>query len=502
MLPIDLIRKAAARTPAAIAVEGPGFTLSYAALFADVDALAAGLQAIDPRPQSRVGICAYNTREHLVALLAAMAAEKTWVPLNPRDAKPELDAKIAATRPSILIADEDCLDKFTPNDEAHLIVGSTIAGLIARNRGRAPARTHPPLDAPQAIKFTGGSSGKPKGVLQPYRAWNAGAASMIHALGLTARDKYLLAAPLTHGTSCYVTPILAQGGTLALLDGQTRPASILDAFAERGVTTTFLPPTAIYMLLAEPGVGDRRYPALRNLIYGGAGMPPEKVRAAEAVFGKVIATNYGQTEAPQIITFMPPDEFTVDRLRRSTYASAGRAGLLVELAVMDPSGRVVAAGTDGEIVLRGDLVMSGYLEMPELTAATIKHGWLHTGDVGALDERGYLFIKDRLRDVVISGGFNVYPSDVEAALVKHPAVYECVVFGLPDEKWGEAVTAAVQLHKGASANADDIIAFAKTQVGSVKAPKRVMFYDDLPRSSVGKVLRREVKEREMKRPAG
>jgi acyl-CoA synthetase (AMP-forming)/AMP-acid ligase II len=169
---------------------------------------------------------------------------------------------------------------------------------------------------------------------------------------------------------------------------------------------------------------------------------------------------------------------------------------------MDPSGRVVAAGTDGEIVLRGDLVMSGYLEMPELTAATIKHGWLHTGDVGALDRRGYLFIKDRLRDVVISGGFNVYPSDVEAALVKHPAVYECVVFGMPDEKWGEAVTAAVQLHKGADASADDIIAFAKTQVGSVKAPKRVVFYDDLPRSSVGKVLRRAVKEREMKRPAG
>ena len=504
MLPIDLIRKAAARTPAAVAVEGPGFALSYAALLADVDALAAGLQAIDPRPQSRVGICAYNTREHLIALLAVMAAEKTWVPLNPRDAKPELDAKIAATRPSILIADNDCLDKFTPFDGARLILGKTrsnaldsVAGLIARNGGRAPARTHPPLDAPQAIKFTGGSSGKPKGVLQPYRAWNAGAASMIHALELTARDKYLLAAPLTHGTSCYVTPILAQGGTLVLLDGQTKPASILDAFAERGVTTTFLPPTAIYMLLAEPGVGDRRYPALRNLIYGGAGMPPEKVRAAEAVFGKAIATNYGQTEAPQIITFMPPGEFT-----DATYASAGRAGLLVELAVMDPFGRVVAAGTDGEIVLRGDLVMSGYLEMPELTAATIKHGWLHTGDVGALDRRGYLFIKDRLRDVVISGGFNVYPSDVEAALVKHPAVYECVVFGMPDEKWGEAVTAAVQLHKGADASADDIIAFAKTQVGSVKAPKRVVFYDDLPRSSVGKVLRRAVKEREMKRPAG
>jgi acyl-CoA synthetase (AMP-forming)/AMP-acid ligase II len=496
VLPIDMIRKAARRAPAAIAVEGPGFALGYGALFERVDALAAALQAADPAPQSRVGICAYNTLEHLIALLAVMAAEKTWVPLNPRDARPELDAKIAATRPGILIVDEDCLDKFTPESSARLIQGGELAGLIERHAGRRPARTNPPLDAPQAIKFTGGSSGRPKGVLQPYRAWNAGAASMIHALDLTARDKYLIAAPLTHGTSCYVTPVLAQGGTLALIDAHARPADILDALAARGVTTTF-PPTAIYMLMAEADAASRAYPALRNLIFGGASMPPEKIRAAEAVFGKVVAANYGQTEAPQIITFMRPEEFTP-----ATYASAGRAGLMTEVAIMDADRRLAPAETDGEIVLRGDLVMSGYLDMPEQTAATIERGWLHTGDVGALDERGYLFIKDRLRDVVISGGFNVYPSDVEAALVKHPAVHECVVFGLPDEKWGEAVTAAVQLRRDARADADDIIAFAKSQVGSVKAPKRVVFYDDLPRSSVGKVLRREVKEQEMKRPAG
>lgn len=499
MLPIDMIAAARVRTPRAIAAEGPGFALSYAELLDRADALAAGLQEIDVRPQSRVGICADNTIEHLIGLLATMAAEKIWIPLNPRDAKGELDAKIEATRPSILIADEACLDKFTPFPAARLILGKTrptnaadtIAGIVERKRGLRPARSHLPLTAVQAIKFTGGSSGRPKGVEQPYRAWNTGAACMIHALGLTARDKYLIAAPLTHGTSCYVTPTLAQGGTMVFLDGPARPAKILDAFAERAVSTTFLPPTLIYMLIAEPDVRERLYPALRNLIYGGAPMPGPKVREAQDVFGRVIATNYGQTEAPQIITFMRPEDFD-----ESNLAAAGRASLLTRVAIRDSNGRILPPGEDGEIVVAGDLVMNRYLDMPAQTAETLKDGWLHTGDLGALDERGFLYIKDRIRDVVISGGFNVYPSDVEAALVKHPAIYECVVFGVPDDKWGEAVTAAVQLRAGAQADEADIIAFAKEHVGSVKAPKRVVFYDSLPRSSVGKVQRREVRERE------
>lgn len=490
MLPIDLIRKAAVRAPSAVAVEAPGAALTYAELLSRADALAAALQAIDPAAQSRVGICAHNTLEHLIALLAVMAAEKTWVPLNPRDALPELDAKIAAARPSILIADEDCLDKFTPVSEARIVSGAEIPALIARHAGRKPARSYPPLEAAQAIKFTGGSSGTPKGVLQPYRAWNACAISLIFALELTARDRYLIAAPLTHGSSTYVTPVLAQGGTLVLLEQRPRPAQILEAFAERGITLTFLPPTAIYNLMAQPDAARHRYPSLRHLISGGAAMPPEKLRAAEGVFGKVLAVTYGQTEAPQMITFIAAAE-----LDERTYASAGRPGLMVEVAIMGEGERLLPAGETGEIVVRGDLLMTGYLDMPEQTAETIRGGWLHTGDAGALDERGYLFIKDRLRDVVISGGFNVYPSDVEAALVRHPAVYECVVFGVPDEKWGEAVTAAVQLREGAAAGAEEIITFAKSQVGSVKAPKRVVFYDELPRSSVGKVLRRVVKER-------
>ena len=499
MQPIDLIYRAAAYHPDAIAVEAPGVTLSYRELLSRADALAAALQSIDPQVHSRVGICAYNTVEHLLALLAVMAADKIWVPLNPLDAARDLDTKIATAMPSLVIADANCLEKFDPGT-ATVIVGAgscggtaadaaDINGLIARHRGARPRRSDLPTSATQAIKFTGGSSGKPKGVLQPYRAWIAGASSMIHAFGFGPADRYLMTAPLTHGTSCYVTPILASGGTLVFMDGKTTPAKVLDAFQEQAITASFLPPTLIYMMMQAMEQESRRFERLRLLIYGAAIMPPEKIRQARALFGPVIATNYGLTEAPQIITALTPDEATDE----STIASVGRASFMTRVGIMDAGGVLLSPGEQGEIVVNGDLVMSGYLDNPEQTAEALVDGWLHTGDVGYLDERGYLFLKDRLKDVIISGGFNVYPSDVEAALVAHAAIHECVVFGLPDEKWGEAVQVAVQLREGAEVSAEDIIAFAKSQVGSVQAPKQVHFVDSLPRSAVGKVQRREVR---------
>jgi acyl-CoA synthetase (AMP-forming)/AMP-acid ligase II len=233
----------------------------------------------------------------------------------------------------------------------------------------------------------------------------------------------------------------------------------------------------------------RRFERLRLLIYGAAIMPPEKIRQARALFGPVIATNYGLTEAPQIITALTPEEATDE----STIASVGRASFMTRVGIVDAAGALLPTGEQGEIVISGDLLMSGYLDNPQQTAEALVDGWLHTGDVGYLDERGFLFLKDRLKDVIISGGFNVYPSDVEAALAAHPAIHECVVFGRPDEKWGEAVQVAIELRQGADASAEDIIAFAKQQVGSVQAPKQVHFMDSLPRSAVGKVQRREVR---------
>ena len=499
MLPIDLVYASRDRAPDAIAVDAPEGEIGYATLCARVDALAAGLQALEARPGSRVGVCGYNTVEHLLAILAVMAAGKVWVPLNPREVKAELDAKIAATRPSIVVADADCLDKFTPGT-ARLVVGAgdgtsgTLAAIEAAHAGQHPARPALSPEDPQAIKFTGGTTNRPKGVLQPYRSWLCGAECMVRALGLDATDRVLLSAPMTHGTSCYITPTLSVGGTLVIAEARARPAGVLDALATSDVTTVFLPPTMIYMMMAEPGAADRSYPRLKRLIYGAAPMPPGKIREAQRMFGPVLATNYGQTEAPQVITYMAPEDFVDER----NLGSVGKPTPLVRLAIMDSERRILGPGAEGEIVVGGDLVMSGYLDMPGQTAETVIDGWLHTGDGGLIDERGFVFLKDRIKDMIITGGFNVYPADVEAALVRHPAVHDCAVFGLPDDKWGEAVTAAVQLRPGATASEADIIAFAKTELGSVKAPKRVVFYDDLPRSPVGKVMRRSVRDAEAK----
>ncbi|MDX1433890.1 MAG: class I adenylate-forming enzyme family protein, partial [Gammaproteobacteria bacterium] len=241
MQPIDLIYRAAARTPDATAVVAPHATLSYRELIERVDALASALQRIDPEPQTRVGICAYNTIEHLTALLAVMASDKIWVPLNPLDAARDLASKYETAEPSVVVADTRCLDKLETGSATLLIAGRDadtqpadapdIDALIARHAGERPRRRSLDASLTQAIKFTGGSSGKPKGVLQPYRAWIAGASSMIHAFGFDRDDRYLVAAPLTHGTSCYVTPLLASGGSLVLMDGKTTPEKVLEAFA-------------------------------------------------------------------------------------------------------------------------------------------------------------------------------------------------------------------------------------------------------------------------------
>jgi len=497
MFPVDNFFRRAQRNPDSTAVIDGARTIAYTDLAGRVNALAAAYQAIDPKPQSRVAVFAYNTVSHLIAWLATMASGKTWVALNPRNGNEELQRILAVTEPSILVADGDCIDRLDPKG-ATVILGKeegatrkperTMDALIRAYEGHRPARYTLSLDDLQAIKFTGGSSGIPKGVMQSYRVWNTYIASMIASFEFDAQDRHLLAAPMTHGVGTLMMPILAQGGTQVFM-GPAKPASILDAIERHRITTVFLPPTVVYMMLAEPGLAARDLTSLRHAIVGGAAIRPDVVRKAIPIFNNALETCYGQTEAPQIAICLRAQDWQDAR----NLASTGRATLLTQVEVMDGQGRILPPGAMGEIVLKGDLVMKGYFNRPEETAKTIIDGWLHTGDVGVIDERGFVFIKDRIRDVIITGGFNVYPSDVEAVLGTHPAVRECVVFGAPDDKWGEAVQAAVELHDGSNADETAIIAFVKSRLDSVKAPKRVHFTDHLPRSPVGKVLRREAK---------
>ncbi|OZI37625.1 long-chain fatty acid--CoA ligase [Bordetella genomosp. 10] len=501
MYPIDFFFRAARRYPGNTAVDGPAGIVTYAELAARVRALAAAMQAFDPAPQTRVAICAGNTAEHILALLATLAAGKIWVPLNYRSTPTEIGRILAATEPSIVAVDAAGAPLVGDDIAAHRIVldatagaaGHGLADLLARHAGAAPAATAMDREAVQAIKFTGGTTGLPKGVMQPARAWNAGIINQIHGWGLGPEDRYVVAAPITHGTGTYLLPLLAQGGALLLVDAAS-PATITAAFRERGGTLSFMPPTLIYMIMAQEGVSRADFPKLRNLIYGGAPMPVGKFEQARAFFGPVLGTTYGQTEAPQIVTLMRPADFE----DAANLGSVGRVTWLSDLAILDPDGRPCADGEIGEVAVRGDLVMSGYWRLPEKTAEALVDGWLRTGDTGLVDERGYLFLKDRLRDVVITGGFNVYPVDVENALISHPDVYECSVFGVPDDKWGEAVHAAVQPRAGAVIDVEALKLQVRGLLGPVHTPKHIHIYESLPRSSVGKVLKNAVRDAALK----
>jgi len=506
MFPIDFFLRAAARAPERIALETPTETWTYGRLLTEVNALAAALQALDDEPDGddtpgRVAICAGNTAQHVTALLATLAAGKVWVPLNARSTAPEIARILAATEPGVVVTDapgSTLVGDITPNT-AHITLDDSaldasraphsLTTLLRDYAGRTPQRRPYDRDATQAIKFTGGTTGLPKGVMQPTRAWVANIVNQIHTWQLTEADRYVVAAPVTHGTSTYLLPILAQGGALVFLDEHT-PAAITDAFRTRGGTIAFMPPTLIYMLMAQPGVSRADFPALRNLVYGGAPMPPEKVEQVLAFFGPVVGATYGQTEAPQIVTALTPAELA----EPANLGSAGRVTWFSTVGIMDNDGQLLPQGQTGEVVVAGDLVMTGYWRLPDKTAETLIDGWLHTGDVGVVDARGMLTIKDRLRDVIITGGFNVYPIDVENALAQHPAVYECCVFGLPDDKWGEAVQAAVQFHPGQHADAAELQAFVRARLGPVHTPKAIHVLSSLPRSSVGKVLKTAVRD--------
>jgi fatty-acyl-CoA synthase len=501
MYPIDFFWRAALRAPDRIAIDAPDGTVTYRALAGQVAALAAALQTIDPGAGSRVGLCAGNNAHHIVALLAVLASGKVWVPLNPRSTAPELKRITDATEPTIVIAEYKYADMVDAPLATHIVFGrdTSLAGatpghdfdqLVEQYDGALPPRIELPDHATQAIKFTGGTTGAPKGVMQTYRSWLANITNQIHCWGFTENDRYVVAAPITHGTSTYILPILAQGGCHVILS-EPGAAAVRAAFRDRAGTVFFAPPTLIYMLMALPDTSRADYPLLRRLIYGGAPMPTDKIRVVREFFGPVLGTTYGQTEAPQILTVMRPEDFEEPQ----HWAAVGRTTWFSEVEIMSPEGRLLPRGEVGEVVARGDLLMSGYWRLPEKTAETIVDGWLHTGDRGYIDETGFLYLKDRLRDLVITGGFNVYPVDVENAISQHPAVHECTVFGIPDEKWGVAVQAGVQFKAGQSATEPELAAFVKQLLGPVHVPKRFYFYDDLPRSSVGKVLKSAVRER-------
>ena len=310
------------------------------------------------------------------------------------------------------------------------------------------------------------------------------------------RPVYLALAPLTHAAGVLCFPVLALGGEVVVMRAPD-VGGFLEHVERHHVTHTFLPPT-----LDLHGAGARgasRPPtssSLQCFWYGAAPMSAARLEEALTRIGPVMAQLFGQTEAPMMISTMAPrDHFRADgTLARDRLSSAGRPAPLVTLAIMADDGTPAApAASAGRSWCGSSLVMAGYYRDPDATAAASAHGWHHTGDIGYLDDDGFLFIVDRAKDMVITGGFNVYSTEVEQAVMAHPAVQDCAVVGLPDEKWGERITAVVQLLPGAESEPAELTAFVKARLGSVKTPKQVEVWPDLPRSTVGKVLKTDIR---------
>nr|WP_315597395.1 AMP-binding protein [uncultured Cupriavidus sp.] len=352
------------------------------------------------------------------------------------------------------------------------------------------------MDDIVTLSATGGTTGAPKGVMNTHRAFQTYFAQFMIAFPYgTQRPVNLAAAPMTHTAGMMSLPCTARGGTVVVLP-KPDPVLLLTAIARHRVTEFFLPPTVIYRLLDIPGIEKQDFSSLKYFLYGAAPMSVEKLKRAMEVFGPVMAGGYGQTEAAASISNMSPAEHFVDGKIGSDerLSSVGRPNPLIRVEIMNDQGQALPQGETGEICVRGDLIMKGYYKAPDKTAETIVDGWLHTGDIGHLDADGYLHITDRKKDMIISGGFNVYPSEVEQVIWAHPAVQDCAVIGVPDDKWGEAVKAVVELNVGHAVSADELVALCKEKLGSVKTPKSVDFVAALPRSTVGKVLKKDLRE--------
>lgn len=351
-------------------------------------------------------------------------------------------------------------------------------------------------DWPCLIQPTGGTTGLPKGVLLPVRESVFAVESFLRLAPSRGRPVFLAAVPLTHAAGKIANAAFAQGGSCVVLPG-AEPKAILRAIETWKVTQTFLPPTVIYGLLDGNEIGQHDLSSLQYLFYGAAPIAPERLTEAIRAFGPVMAQVYGQTESGLPNCFLAPaDHLGPDGQPAGPerLSSAGRINPLCEVMLLSPEGAQVEPGAVGEIAVRGDGVMLGYVGDDEATNATRRNGWHLTGDLAQIDEDGFLHIVDRAKDLIISGGFNIYPAEVERVINGHSDVADCAVIGIPDDRWGEAVTAVVEARPGCAIDASVLIALCKERIGSLKAPKSIIFVDKLPRSPVGKILKREIRE--------
>jgi acyl-CoA synthetase (AMP-forming)/AMP-acid ligase II len=472
-------------------------TLTYGDVVEHSHRVAAALARAGVRAGDKVAVLSGNDPVAFATVFGIARRGAVWVPINPRNAAAEnrellelFDCVALFHAPAFA----DLVAEIAPGlPQLHTVV--PLAELDGWLAAGGDEHDPTPPDDTVMIVGTGGTTGRPKGVQLSDRTIETMTAIVLMSYLFVGRPVYLAMAPLTHAAGVLCFPVLALGGRIVVMPAPDTGAFLANVEHHR-VTHTFLPPTVIYQLLGHADLERTDLSSLQCFWYGAAPMSPTRLAEALTAIGPVMAQLFGQSEAPMMVSTMAPaDHFHPDgTIAHERLASAGRPAPLVTVAIMNDAGDLLPTGVRGEIVVRGSLVMTGYYRNPEATAEASRFGWHHTGDIGYLDDDGYLFIVDRAKDMIITGGFNVYSAEVEQALMSHLDVRDCGVVGLPDDKWGERVVAVVQLLPDSTADEPELITWVKARIGSVKAPKQVLIWPDLPRSTVGKVLKTAIKE--------
>ncbi len=503
---IDFFDRAAARHPGRDFAISDASTWTYGEMSDFATRIGNGLKALGMGRETKCAVLSRNDPLAFAAFLGILKAQGVWVPVHTGNGAAENQHLLEFFDVEILFYAREFED-FARQAKTRLPAIRELICLDAASEfspglhawAEKQTRTAIRLDwDPEGmcmLRGTGGTTGQPKGVMNTNRNFACTLANFYARLAFDAPPVYLAAAPLTHAAGVFAWVAIAFGGTL-VMHRKFDAARVLEAIGRHRVSMLYLPPTAIYALMSQQNAMDYDYSSLRHFIYGAAPTASTKLREAIHLFGNVMTQCYGQTEVPTSVTMLTPAEHLDARgmVDEKRLLSCGRPSPFVRVELMDQAGRIVDQGEIGEIVVQGDLVMKGYYKNPEATAEVSDHGWHHTGDLARQDEDGFLYIVDRAKDMIITGGFNVYPLEVEQVILGHPGVQDCAVVGVPNEKWGEAIKAVVELKPGHSVDAEVLMALCKEKIGSVKTPKSIDFVASMPRSAVGKVMRKKVRK--------
>jgi acyl-CoA synthetase (AMP-forming)/AMP-acid ligase II len=447
-------------------------------------------------PGDRIGVLLPNGIDCLVAYYALAKAGLVRVGMNTRETIDNHAFKLADS------GSRGVIHAMTDTPEiarlgVERVIGAAEFASLAAGGAQTPCAVDRELDAPYRLGYTGGTTGRSKAVTLTTRGELSELSAFLTDLtpDLKKGETFLHAAPIAHASGAFFLPSLVRG-VRSLVMPKFDAAEFVTLASREHCEHTFLVPTMLAMVLETPGVETARF-SLRSISYGASPIAPALLNRAEKRFGRVFAQTYGQAESPMVITCLKPEDH--DRV-----GSCGRPFTIVDVAVFDDEDRPLPPGERGEIVCRGPQTMAYYWNNPEATAQAFRNGWLHTGDVGYMDSDGFFYLVDRKNDMLISGGYNVYPREVEDVLLACEGVVEAAVVGLPDEKWGDRIHAVVSGRPGL--DPDRILAHAREHLASYKRPKGVDIWPDLPKSSANKILRRAIRDKLIARgspePAG